>query len=67
MIKLSKGIKPKVLVENASQWTTEYLICLNANIKPSDTIAHRYNNTEIKNSLEKEKIGRASCRERVSA
>ena len=34
MIKLSKGIKPKVLVDNASQWTTEYLTCLNANLKP---------------------------------
>lgn len=66
MIKLSKGIKPKVLVDNASQWTTEYLTCLNANLKPSDTIEHRYNNTEIKNALEKETHGKcAYCESKI--
>ena len=54
MIKLSKYPKPQVLKDNADQWTAEYLDCLNNNQKPSDTIAHRYNNVEIKNSLEKE-------------
>lgn len=30
MIKLSKVPKPVVLVDNAAQWTAEYLACLNA-------------------------------------
>lgn len=66
MIKLSKGKKPQILVDHESQWTEEYLACLNANIKPSDTIAHRYNNTEIKDALETETHGKcAYCESKI--
>ena len=44
MIKLSKAEKPQVLVDLAEQWTNEYLDCLRRDEKPSETIAHRYNN-----------------------
>lgn len=67
MIKLSKVPKPQVLVDNAAQWTAEYLACLNANQKPSDTIAHRYNHADIKDALEKETSGKcAYCESKVS-
>lgn len=66
MIKLSKYPKPQVLKDNAAQWTVEYLDCINNNQKPSDTIAHRYNNVEIKNSLEKETCGKcAYCESKI--
>lgn len=66
MIKLSKDKKPQVLVDNATQWTAEYLACLNANQKPSETIAHRYNNDEIKQALEKETHGKcAYCESKI--
>lgn len=54
MIKLTKGPKPQILIDNADQWTAEYLAYLSAGQKPSDTIAHRYNHTDIKASLETE-------------
>lgn len=60
MIKLSKVQKPQVLVDNATQWTAEYLACLNANQKPSDTIAHRYNHPDIKAALEEETTGKCA-------
>ncbi len=66
MIKLSKSKKPQVLVDNANQWTKEYLDCLNANQKPSDTIAHRYNHPEIKAALEEETAGKcAYCESKI--
>lgn len=66
MIKLFKGKKPKVLVDNAAQWTIEYLTCLNNNQKPSDTIAHRYNHSDIKTALEEETHGKcAYCESKI--
>lgn len=54
MIKLSKGAKPQILIDNATQWTNEYVNCLNSNQTPSDTIAYRYRHPDIKAALEKE-------------
>lgn len=66
MIKLSKGKKPKILVDNAAQWTKEYVGCLNANQKPSDTIAQRYKHADIKDALEKETYGKcAYCESKI--
>ncbi len=66
MIKLSKGKKPLILVDKAVQWTTEYLTCLNANQKPSNTIAHRYNHDDIKDTLETETYGKcAYCESKI--
>ena len=60
MIKLSKAEKPQVLVDLAEQWTNEYLDCLRRDEKPSETIAHRYNNKAIKDTLEKETFGKCA-------
>jgi len=66
MIKLSKRKKPQVLVDNAAQWTQEYLSCINTNKKPSDTVAHRYNHSDIKNALVKETCGKcAYCESKI--
>ena len=54
MIKLSKGPKPQILIDNAAQWTNEYVNCLSSNQNPSDTIAYRYRHPNIKVALEKE-------------
>lgn len=54
MIKLSKGSKPQILIDNATQWTNEYVNCLSSNQKPSDIIAYRYRHPDIKVALEKE-------------
>ena len=66
MIKLSKVEKPQVLVDFAEQWTNEYLDCLQRDEKPSETIAHRYNNKAIKDTLEKETFGKcAYCESKI--
>lgn len=66
MIKLTKGPTPKVLIDNASKWTNEYLTTLNAGQKPSDIVAHRYNHPDIKNALEKETHGKcAYCESKI--
>lgn len=66
MIKLTKINKPQILIDNAEKWTSEYLACLSANKKPSDTIAHRYNNEEIKNALDTETSGKcAYCESKI--
>lgn len=58
MIKLSKLPKPQILVENEKEWTEEYCKSLSDGIKPSSTIANRYNNIEIKSVLEEETNGK---------
>lgn len=58
MIKLLKNSKPQILKDNASQWTAEYLNCLNGNQNLTDTIAHRYNHPDIKRALESETCGK---------
>lgn len=66
MIKLTKAAKPQILVNNAAKWTAEYIACLNANQKPSDAIAHRYNHPDIKNALETETYGKcAYCESKI--
>ena len=66
MIKLTKAAKPQILVNNAAKWTAKYIACLNANQKPSDAIAHRYNHSDIKNALETETYGKcAYCESKI--
>lgn len=58
--------KPQVLVDFAEQWTKEYLDCLQREEKPSETIAQRYNNKTIKDTLEKETFGKcAYCESKI--
>lgn len=66
MVKLSKEPKPQILIDNAETWTKEYLDCIQRNVSPSETIAHRYNNSEIKSALEKETNGKcAYCESKI--
>lgn len=66
MIKLFKGIKPKILEDNAELWTAEYVKCLDSGAKPSEVIAHRYNHTDIKDALERETNGKcAYCESKI--
>ena len=60
MIKLTKGKKPQVLIDNAAKWTEEYLDCIQSGKNPSETIAHRYNQPEIKSALERETYGKCA-------
>ena len=60
MIKLKKGDKPQVLVDNAAAWTKEYCACLDAGKKPSQQVATRYNDPTIKTALEKETSGKCA-------
>lgn len=58
MIKIDKLPKPQILVDNAEEWTIEYCNCLSAGIKPSETVAKRYNHPQIKSELIKETHGK---------
>ncbi|MBQ8278624.1 MAG: HNH endonuclease [Roseburia sp.] len=66
MIKLHKIDKPQILVDNDIQWTAEYLSYIHAKKTPPDTIAHRYNQPSIKDSLESETYGKcAYCESKI--
>jgi len=60
MIKLEKRPEPKILIDNAKNWTEEYCKCLDNNEKPNSVIAHRYNHPEIKDALEHETHGKCA-------
>lgn len=66
MIKLFKQPKPQILLKNDEKWTKEYCKCLSKGEKPSSEIANRYNNIEIKSTLEKETNGKcAYCESKI--
>lgn len=54
MIRLQKGNKPKVLKENAEDWTRELLDAIRQESQNLEQIRGRYKNPEIKQSLEAE-------------
>lgn len=54
MIKIKKLPKPQILVDNAETWTNEYCYYLKNGEEPSKQIATRYQNSTIKETLEKE-------------
>lgn len=58
MIKLTKFPKPKVLVDNADQWTTELMSYVNSEQKIPDSVKNRYNHPEIKEVLTNETRGK---------
>lgn len=60
MIKINKGIKPKILEDNAQQWTAEYLAALKQPTPVPSHIKSRYQNSEIKDALEKETHGKCA-------
>ena len=53
VIKIIKGTKPKVLEENAAQWTAEYLSALKTGTLSAE-VKYRYKHPEIKAALEAE-------------
>ena len=57
MIKINKIKKPKILEDNAKQWTDEYLTALNQTTPVPNHIKYRYQHDEIKDALEKETHG----------
>lgn len=66
MIKLFKLSKPQILIDHAEEWTRQYCDCLNRDEKPSTEVANRYNNPEIKSTLEKETNGKcAYCESKI--
>ena len=60
MIKINKGTKPKILQDNAKQWTDEYLDALKQPAPVPSHIKYRYQNSEIKDALEKETHGKCA-------
>ena len=60
MIKINKGTKPKILEDNAQQWTAEYLAALKQPTPVPSHIKSRYQNSEIKDALEKETHGKCA-------
>lgn len=58
MIKLTKQPKPQMLIDNAEDWTKELLSYVNRGEKAPDTVKNRYNQAEIKATLEKETHGK---------
>ena len=60
MIKINKGTKPKILEDNAQQWTAEYLAALKQPPPVPSHIKSRYQNSEIKDALEKETHGKCA-------
>lgn len=60
MIKITKKPKPKILQDNAKQWTEEYLEALNQPTPVPSYIQYRYQNPDIKNLLEQETYGKCA-------
>lgn len=60
MIKLTKGPKPKILLENAEAWTATLLSKRAAGIEPTPAEKTRYRHKEIKSALEKETSGKCA-------
>ena len=58
MIHLEKTAIPKVLADNASNWTKEYCACLAMGDIPDNKLASAYNNPTIKRALEIETSGK---------
>ncbi len=60
MIKINKRAKPQILIDNAQQWTNEYLNALKQTTPVPTHIKNRYQNSEIKEALEKETYGKCA-------
>lgn len=58
MIKLTKQPKPKVLVDNADNWTKELMSYVYRGEKIPDAVKNRYNHLEVKDTLEIETRGK---------
>ena len=60
MIRLRKGPKPQILVDNESAWTGELLDFLNRTEQPPKRVKGRYNNPQIKMALVRETNGKCA-------
>lgn len=54
MVRINKGPKPAVLVENADKWTKALLNCYASGAVVPEAIASAYNCAEVKNALRNE-------------
>ena len=59
MIKINKNTKPKILEDNAKQWTDEYLTALKQSTPVPPHIKYRYQHNYIKYALEK--VNHGNC------
>lgn len=68
MIKLTKCAKPKILADNATNWTTDLMSFVSSNTTIPDRIKNKYNEPEIKNALIQETHGKCMyCESYISA
>lgn len=66
MIKLEKGDIPKILADNAVNWTAEVLEAYASGGKPTEAQATRYRNGDIKSAIVAETYGKcAYCETKV--
>ncbi|AYF22090.1 HNH endonuclease [Vibrio parahaemolyticus] len=67
MIKLNKGPKPQVLVDNATNWTNELLGFIQRNEKVPSSVSNRYNHSDVKALLKQEAKNKCMyCESKVS-
>lgn len=67
MIKLTKGAKPQVLIDNSEIWRDELLGYIRRGEKVSSNVASRYNHADIKPSLKDESKNKCMyCESKVS-
>jgi len=58
MRKLTKGVKPAILVKNASLWTSELMEYVRKDEAIPKSVKERYNHQDIRNALKKETFGK---------
>ncbi len=57
---ITKGVKPKILVDNADKWTTEILEIIDKGENPTNTQKRRYNHAQIKTAIINETYGKCA-------
>jgi len=60
MIRLTKRAAPRILVQQAANWTAELLAAIAAGTKLSDARKRRYNDAEVKSALLEETHGKCA-------
>jgi hypothetical protein len=66
MIHLKKLPKPKILVDNAAEWTKLYCDCISSGKIPDENLANKYKHPTIKKALETETHGKcAYCESKI--
>lgn len=67
MIKLTKGEKPQILIDNADDWKNDLLDYIRRNEKVPNTVGNKYNNIEVKQALQTESYSKCMyCESKVA-